>query len=71
MICREPIKLPRWLVVPRAPGLASVEADRRALVDTQHDALRICRIDPHGVVVVAARCALDGSKGMPAVRRAV
>src|ERR1700687_1189812 len=33
VICRDPIKLSCRLVVPCAPGLAAVEADRRALID--------------------------------------
>src|SRR6266851_1752680 len=71
VIRRDPIKLSRRLVVPRAPGLATVEADRRALIDTEHDALRIRRIDPHRVVIVAARRTLDGREVVPAVVRTV
>src|SRR5712691_11921163 len=65
------VKLSRWLVVPRAPGLAAIYADGRALIDAQDNSLRICGIDPHRMVVIAARSAFDRRESMPAVRRAV
>src|SRR6267378_3579078 len=71
MICRDPIKLPRRLVVPRAPGFPSVEADRCALIHTEHDSLRIRRIDPYRVVIVAAGSTLDGREVVSAVVRTV
>src|SRR6266481_1101659 len=48
------VKLSRWLVVPRAPGLAAIYADGRALIDAQDNSLRICGIDPHRMVVISA-----------------
>ena len=71
MIRRDAIKLSRRLIVPRAPGLASVEADRRSLIHTEHDSLRIRRIDPDRVVIVATWSALDRCKRAPSVGRAV
>src|SRR6267378_6727964 len=71
VICRDPVKLSRRLVVPRAPGFPSVEADRRALIHTEHDSVRIRRIDPYRVVIVAAGSALDGREVVPAVVRTV
>src|SRR5205807_5242508 len=49
------IELRRWLVVPGAPGLATVEADRGSLVRAENHACRIFRIDPKLVIVVSAR----------------
>src|SRR6266581_381503 len=65
------VKLSRWLVVPRAPGLAAIHADGRALIDAQDNSLRICGIEPHRMVVIATRSAFDRRESMPAIRRAV
>src|SRR5256885_2582065 len=50
---------------------SSVQADRRSLVDSQHDSLRICRIDPNAVIVISTRRAFYRRKRAPAVRRTV
>src|SRR5258708_15578914 len=71
VIRRDPIKLSCRLVVPRAPGLASVDADRRALIHAEHDSLRIRRIDPYRVVIVAAGSTLYGREVVAAVVRTV
>src|SRR5579859_174798 len=47
------IKLSGGLVVPRCPGLATVEADGRALIDTQGEMRRVLRVYPDLVVVIA------------------
>src|SRR5260221_7118282 len=65
------IHLRRGLVVPAAPGLAAVHADAGALVATGDHALRVCRINPQGVIVISAWSALDGNKRFSAVRRTV
>ena len=53
------IELRRRLVVPSGPSLSAVHRDRRPLIDSQRDHLRILRIDPHGVVIIPTRSALD------------
>src|SRR5262249_25650953 len=65
------IELSGRLVVPRAPGLAAVDADDRALVAGEQDDLRVVGVDPDGVVIVAAGCTLDGSKCLAAVGGAI
>src|SRR6185437_5491059 len=59
------------LVVPGAPGLAAVDAQGAALVHAERDDLRVFRIDPDAVVVVAARRALDRLEGLAGVQRAI
>src|SRR5205823_12300944 len=44
---REMVDLLRRLIVPRAPCLAAVERDDRALVVSKENALAVRRIDPH------------------------
>src|SRR5262249_35081536 len=65
------IELGGWLVVPAAPRLAAVDADRGALVGGQQDDLRVVGVDPDGVIVVAAGGALDEGERLAAVGRAV
>src|SRR5204863_3424343 len=65
------VELSRRLVVPGAPGFPSIQADRRSLIDSQHDSLRVCRIDPNAVIVISTRRAFYRSKRAPAVRRTV
>src|SRR5882762_6563731 len=67
----DPVEFSRRLVVPRRPGFPSVQADRCALVDSQHDSLRICGINPDRVVIVSSGRALDRSERMSAVIRTV
>ena len=61
------IKLSSWLVVPGTPGASAVDRDRGALVDAKQDDVGIFRIDPDGVVVVAARRAFPRDKVFSAV----
>src|SRR3954451_16775264 len=61
------IKLSSWLVVPGTPGASAVDRDRGALVDAKQDDVGIFRIDPDGVVVVAARRAFPRDKGFSGV----
>src|ERR1700691_118655 len=65
------IELRGWLVVPGAPGLTAVHADRRALVDGDGDDVGVFGIDPDRVVVVASGSAFDGRESLAAVARAV
>ena len=46
-------------LVEATPRLAAVERDGRALIHAEEDALAVGRIDPHHVVVLAARRALE------------
>ena len=62
------IKLGSWLVVPRAPRGAAIDADNRALISSQRNDLRIFFADPPTLVVVAARSALEAHKSFPAIR---
>ena len=48
------VDLCRRLVVPRAPGMAAIEADGRSLIGSENHAGRILRIDPKLVIVVSA-----------------
>ena len=61
------VELRGRLVVPGTPSLAAIHADSRALVAGQQDDLRIFRIDPNGVIVVAAGRAFDGGEVAAAV----
>ena len=63
--------LRRRLVVPRAPRLAAVDRDRRALIGGDQDDVAVRGVDPDRVVVVAARRALDRPERAAAVGRAV
>src|SRR6266404_8933505 len=65
------IELRSGLVVPRTPGGTMVDADGDALVAGQGDDLGVFRIDPYGVIVVAARGSLDGSKAVARIGRPV
>src|SRR2546423_8385358 len=61
------IELRSRLVIPGTPGLAAIHADAGALVATENHALRVRRINPKGVVIVAAGSALDGLKLFAAI----
>src|SRR4051794_27010953 len=65
------MELRGWLVVPRAPGLAAVHADGRALIDSQGDDLRIFRVDPDGMVIVPAGSTLNGGESCAAIIRSI
>src|SRR5207245_9034035 len=54
-----------------APARAPVESDRRALVYAQPEAVRIWRIGPRVMVIVAARGAFDRRERVPGVMRTV
>ena len=55
------------LVVPVAPAQAAIRRDHGALVGHRDDDLRIVRVDPDALVVVAARRAAHGAPRQPAV----
>ena len=61
------IELRRRLVVPRAPGLAVVQRNDGPLIARHDDDVRIVRIDPHVLVVIAAGGALEGNPRLAAV----
>ena len=65
------VELRGRLVVPGAPGPASVHADHRALIAAQDHAPGIGRIDPELVIVVAAGRALERLEGSTRVGRLV
>ena len=56
--------LRRGLVIPGAPGGAAVHGDGGALVYAADHDLRIVGVDPDGVVIVAARRALEGCESL-------
>ena len=64
------VELAGRLVVPVAPGLPAVQRDDRALVRRRDHALRVLRVDPEEVVVVAARAAAEEFERRAAVARA-
>src|SRR5205085_560685 len=59
------------LVVPRAPGLPAVHGDSRALVARDQDDVRIFRIDPDAMVVVASRRAFDRGEVLATIGGAI
>ena len=63
------IELRGRLVVPRAPRLAAVHGDDRALVRRVQDDLGIVGVDPQAMVVVATGSATKGGEGLPAIGR--
>src|SRR6266480_490066 len=65
------VKLCRRLVVPAAPGFPAIHGDDRALINSGNHSSWIFRIDPEGVVVVAARRASDCFEVFPAVGGAI
>src|SRR4029077_8467038 len=68
--CAHVIELRCRLVVPGAPGAPSVHADNRALVADEQNNLRIVRVDPDVLVVIATRRAFESGPGFGAIRRA-
>src|SRR5207237_9251634 len=65
------VKLSGGLVVPGAPRLPGVDRDGGSLIASQKNNRGIVGIDPHGVVIIAARSALEGGKRLAAVSRSV
>src|SRR5262249_41632884 len=61
------VKLRRRLVVPRAPGLAAIHGESRALIDAEENDLRIVRIDPDTVIVIATRRPFEGGEVMATI----
>src|SRR5581483_2644548 len=53
------VELRRGLVVPGAPGRATIDAERRALVAAEKNDFWIGWVDPDAVIVVASRSAFD------------
>src|SRR4029079_5034303 len=66
----EVVELPRRLVVPAAPGSAPVDGNHRSLVACGGDVIRVLRVDPDEMVVVAAGRAFQDLEGLPSVGRA-
>ena len=69
VVCRDVVHLRRRLVVPRAPRLAAVDADDRPLIARERDDVRIVRVDPAALIVVASRRAADAAPRLAAVDR--
>ena len=63
------IELRGRLIVPRTPRVAAVHGDERPLIGHEEHDLRIARVDPQALVVVAAGGAADGRPVLPAVGR--
>src|SRR4029079_6477511 len=55
------------LVIPAAPRLAAVQGNDRALVRGQRDDVRIVRIEPRFLVVIAARRTAEPGERLAAV----
>jgi hypothetical protein len=65
------IELGRRLIVPAAPRLAAIDADRGPLVAGQKKDLRMVGIDPDRVVIVAAGSTFDRGESLATVRGTV
>src|SRR5947208_15719095 len=63
------VQLRRRLVIPRAPGLAAVHSDDRALIRTQKNDVGIVGIDPNVLIIVPAGRAAPALPRFAAVRR--
>ena len=63
----EVIQLSGRLVVPVAPRLAAIDADRRALVRCRCHAQRVGRVEPQMMIIVAARATAGDGAGRPAM----
>src|SRR2546423_872196 len=61
------IKLRRWLVVPTAPGLPTIDGDDCALIAAQQNDVRVVRIDPDVLIIVAARRAAQSRPSLAAI----
>ncbi len=71
VVGRDVKHLRRGLVVPGAPRGAAVHRDRAALIRGDQHHVRVVRVDPDRVVVVAARRTLPRRERPPAVTRLV
>src|SRR5258705_12704751 len=69
MASAEVIDLRGGLVVQTPPGLPAVNGDYRALVAGQNDDVRVVRINPNVLIIVAARCAAKRRPGLASVGR--
>src|SRR5579871_1424138 len=65
------IELRGRLVVPGTPGAPVIDAGGGALIECEQDDVGIQRIDPDGVIVVAAWRAFDRCKGLTAIGRSI
>src|SRR5581483_1310152 len=65
------IELGRRLVVPTAPGVAAINAHAHTLIAAENQSLRVRRINPEGMIVVAAGSALDGDKSFSRIGRTI
>src|SRR5262249_50597433 len=65
------IELCRRLVVPGTPRLAAVHAYNRALIGREQHDVRVFRIDPKRVVIVAAGRTFERCERLAAVSRAI
>ena len=55
------------LVIPGGPCFAAIETDGRALIDAEHQVVRILWVDPNLVIIVAARSAAHNLDRLAAV----
>src|SRR5215813_6694066 len=61
------IELSSWLVVPTAPCPTAINRNNRSLVYARNHALRVLRIDPERVVIIATWSASYSCEFFPAV----
>src|SRR5207237_1984533 len=57
------------LVIPCAPALAAINRDNRPLIAAEQNDVRIVRVDPNVLVIVAARRAAPAFPSFAAVDR--
>src|SRR6202007_1696668 len=65
------VKLRRGLVIPTAPGLATVKADSGSLVCSENHACGVFRIDPKLVIIIPARWSTQRRDRLSSVLRSV
>src|SRR5258706_13337855 len=71
IVCGDMIDLGGGLVVPGTPRNSSIHRNDSALIAAEDHALRIVRINPELMIIVAARRALDRCPGPTQVRRSI